>query len=217
MADDKLFAKVGRTCPAGTILFRDGEAGSEMYVLKRGRVRIFKEVRGEEKTLAMLGPGEFFGEMAILNDKPRTASAEVVEETDLLVIDGKTFGAMVVSNTEIAVRLIRKLARRLDNANELIDILMHRDPKARVILGLSREAEYSGEAMDDGGVRVPLDHAGLARQVGLPIDEVDKTLARLFRLGILEEDPQGFRIPDTLRLHEFLEFLQMQEKFGDAG
>ncbi len=216
MADDKLFAKVGRTCPAGTILFRDGEAGSEMYVLTSGRIRIFKEVRGEEKTLATLGAGEFFGEMAILNDKPRTASAQVIEEAEMLVIDGKTFGAMVVSNTEIAVRLIRKLASRLDNANELIDILMHKDPKARVILGLSREAEYSGEPMEDGGVRVPLNHAGLARQVGLPVKEVESVLARLFRLGILEDDEQGFRIPDTLRLHEFLEFLQMQEKFGDA-
>jgi len=216
MADDKLFAKVGRTCPAGTILFRDGEAGSEMYVLRRGRVRIFKEVRGEEKTLATLGAGEFFGEMAILNDKPRTASAEVIEESDMLVINGKAFGAMVVSNTEIAVRLIRKLASRLDNANELIDILMHKDPKARVILGLSREAEYSGEPMEDGGVRVPLDNAGLARQVGLPVKEVENVLARLFRLGILEDDDGGFRIPDTLRLHEFLEFLQMQEKFGEA-
>ncbi|NCQ59935.1 MAG: Crp/Fnr family transcriptional regulator [Myxococcales bacterium] len=215
MADDKLFAKVGRTSPAGTILFRDGEAGAEMYVLTRGRVRIFKEVRGEEKTLATLGAGEFFGEMAILNDKPRTASAEVVEESDMLVIDGKTFGSMIVSNTEIAVRLIRKLASRLDNANELIDILMHRDPKARVILGLSREAEYSGVPMEGGGVRVPLDHAGLANQVGLPVEEVENVLARLFRLGILEDDDDGFRIPDTLRLHEFLEFLQMQEKFGE--
>lgn len=206
----------GQPCPPGTVLFRDGEYGDTMYVIQSGRVRIFKEVKGDQKTLAILGAGEFFGEMAILNDKPRTASAEVVEEAKLLIIEAKTFGTMVVSNTEIAVRLIRKLARRLDNANELIDILMHRDPKARVILGLAREAEHAGRTEKDGRVVVPLDREGLANQVGLGVDEIQGVLNRLARLSIIEETEDGFIIPDILRLHEFLEFLQMREKFGDA-
>ncbi|MDH5491862.1 MAG: Crp/Fnr family transcriptional regulator [Myxococcales bacterium] len=213
---DPLFAKLGQTCPPHEILFRDGEMGERMYVIRSGRVRIYKEAGGSEKTLAYLGPGEFFGEMAILNNKPRTASAETVEETKLLVIDGKTFGSMVVSNSEIAVRLIRKLARRLDNANELIDILMHRDPKARVILGLAREAEHNGQQRKDGSVLVPLDREGLARLVSLAEEEVEGVLSRLDRLSIIEYSPDGFLIPDVMRLHEFLEFLQMREKFGEA-
>jgi len=213
---DPLFAKLGQTCEAGTVLFRDGDEGDVMYVIQTGKVRIFTEVKDGEKQLAILGPGDFFGEMAILNNKPRTASAEVIETSKMLVIDGKTLGAMIVSNTEIAVRLIRKLARRLDSANTLIDILMHRDPKARVILGLSHEAEYNGEMGDDGSIVVRLDKAGLARQVGLTQDEVSQVLGRLSRLNIAEETSDGFRIPDVMRLHEFLEFLQMREKFGDV-
>ena len=214
MTNEKLAKRVQQV-PEDTVLFRDGDRGDEMYVIQRGRVRIFTEVKGREKLLAILGPGDFFGEMAILNDKPRTASAEVVEDAQLLSIDPKTFGAMIVSNTEIAVRLIKKLARRLDSANTLIDLLMHRDPKARTILGLAHEAEYNGQRREDGSVVVPLDRGGLANQIGLSADEVSTVLQRLGRLKIVEETAEGFRIPDVMRLHEFLEFLQMREKFGD--
>ncbi|CAG0961310.1 partial Cyclic AMP receptor protein, partial [Anaerolineae bacterium] len=74
---DQLFARFGKTCGAGEVLFREGDAGDRMYVIQSGAVRISKTVKGEEKTLAILGPGEFFGEMAILNAKPRTATAIV--------------------------------------------------------------------------------------------------------------------------------------------
>ena len=213
---DNLFARFGKTCPAGTVLFREGDEGATMYVLQSGRVRISKGSQDGTKTLAVLGAGEFFGEMAILNRKPRTATAEVVEAARLLVLDAKTFEAMVLSNVEIAVRLIKKLARRLDNADTLIEILMHRDPKARVILGLSREAEQGGIEQDDGSVLVPLTRDELAAQVGLTPEEVADVLSRLTRLRMVEETPEGFVIQDVLRLSEFLEFLEMREKFGDA-
>lgn len=212
---DQLFARFGKSCPAGTVLFREGDEGAMMYVLQSGRVRIAKEAKEGSKTLAVLGPGEFFGEMAILNRKARTATAEVVEDAQLLVLDAKTFEAMVLSNVEIAVRLIKKLARRLDNADTLIEILMHRDPKARVILGLSREAEQGGIEQDDGSVLVPLSREDLAAQVGLAPNEVVDVLARLTRLRMVDETPDGFVIQDVLRLSEFLEFLEMRDKFGE--
>ena len=212
---DKL-AQLVQEHPPGTVLFRDGDPGEFMYVIQTGRVRVFTEVKGDQKQLAILGPGDFFGEMAILNAKPRTASAEVVEDARMLVIDAKTFGSMIMSNQEIAVRLITRLARRLDSANTLIDILMHRDPKARVILGLAHEAEFNGQQADDGSILVPIDAGGVANQVGLEVHEVKAVLQRLERLKIVEETPEGFiRVPDTMRLHEFLEFLQMREKYGD--
>jgi len=217
MADgDQLFARFGKQCPAGTVLFRERESGDTMYVLQSGRVRISKQGKDGEKTLALLGPGEFFGEMAILNNKPRTATAETVEDCKLLILDARTFEQMVVSNSEIAVRLIKKLARRLDAADNLIDILMHRDPKARVILGLSRAAELQGQRRDDGATVISMNRGELAHEVGLSADEVGAVLARLERLSIVERGEEGFVIPDLMRLHEFLEFLEMREKFGDA-
>lgn len=214
MSQEKL-AKLVQAHPAGTVLFRDGDPGEVMYVIQAGRVRIFTEVKDREKLLAILGPGDFFGEMALLNQKPRTASAQVLEDTKLLVIDPPTFGAMVVSNAEIAVRLIQKLARRLDSANALIDLLMQSDPKARVILGLAHEAEFNGVRVEDGSVVVHLREEGLANQIGLGVDEVHRVLKRLDRLNIVDITPEGFRIPDVMRLHEFLEFLERREHHAD--
>ncbi len=211
MSEDKLFARVGKTCSPGTTLFRDGEPGDSMYVIKDGRVRIFKEVRGEEKTLAYLGPGEFFGEMALLNGKPRTASAEVVETTRLFAIDAKTFGLMIRNNGEIAARLIRRMAQRLDSANALVSVLMQRDPRARVILGLARAAEHDGRSSDDGVVVVPTDAESLAQQVGVSVEDVRAVVRRLYRLGIVDGAHEGLAVPDPARLEAFLAFLRAKE------
>jgi CRP-like cAMP-binding protein len=211
MSEDKLFARVGKTYSPGKMLFRDGDPGDAMYVIQDGRVRIFKEVRGEQKTMAYLGPGEFFGEMALLNGKPRTASAEVVEETRILVLDAKTFGGMIRNNGEIAARLIKRLAHRLDSANELVHVLMQRDPKARVLLGLARAVEYEGERLPDGSAVVPLDPEGLAQQLGLTLDEVRAVIRRLYRLGIVEGSLEGLAIPDPTQLDAFLAFLRARE------
>jgi CRP/FNR family transcriptional regulator, cyclic AMP receptor protein len=213
---DQLFARFGKACEAGEVLFREDEPGEMMYVIQSGAVRISKTVKGDEKTLAILGPGEFFGEMAILNSKPRTATAVVEEPAQVLVLGARTFEQMVVSNAEIAVRLIKKLARRLDSANELIEVLMHRDPKARVILGLSREAQFLGQAREDGSVRVPLSVEELAEQVGLQPAETEEVMKRLTRLGIAQVEDGGIGVTDVKRLEEFYAFLEMRERFGDA-
>lgn len=211
MSEDKLFDRVGRVFPRGEVLFRDGDAAETMYVLRSGRVRVFKEVNGREKTLAYIEAGDFFGEMALLNNKPRTASAECVEETAVLVIDAKMFEAMLRGNAEIAVRMIQRLAKRLDEANGLVGVLMQKDPKARVILGLERAAE-TGIVLEDGTVRVLTDEDQLAIEVGVAPEDVRGVLQRMARLGIVEVEDTGFLIPNVMRLHEFLEFLQSRNK-----
>jgi CRP-like cAMP-binding protein len=216
MAEDQLFARFGKTCEAGEVLFREGEQGAHMLVLQSGTVRISKTGRNGEKTLAVLGAGEFFGEMSILNAKPRNATAIVETRAKVLVIDARTFEQMVIGNAEIAVRLIKKLARRLDSANELIDVLMHRDPKARVILGLSRQADMIGRPREDGAVVVPITKEDLAEEVGLDVSEVDEVISRLVRLRIVQEDKTGLVVGEMSRLDEFLEFLEMREKFEDS-
>ena len=216
MAEDQLFARFGRTCLPGEVLFREGEAGQHMFVLQSGTVRITKDGKGGEKTLAILGAGEFFGEMAILNAKARNATATVETSARVLVIDARTFEQMVIGNAEIAVRLIKKLSRRLDSANELIEVLMHRDPKARVILGLTRQAEMVGRPRDDGSMLVPITVDDLAEEIGLTGPEVHEVLSRLKRLNIITEEPAGLVVTEMQRLDEFLEFLEMREKFGDG-
>ncbi len=212
---DPLFARFGREFPAGDVVFREGEAGKTMYVIQTGKVRITKDLPTGSRVLAILGPGDFFGEMAILNDKPRTGTADVLEDARMLVLDARTFEAMVVGNAEIAVRLVRKLARRLDGANALIEILLEQDPRVRVILGLSRIAEEFG-AKHPEGVHVPTTTVDLAAQIGLDEGQVIEVMNRLVRLRILHAVPEGgWVVHDPNRLQEFLEFLEMRDKFGE--
>src|SRR6202046_4227580 len=142
---DPLSLRFGRELHAGDMLFREGERGEEMYVIQSGIVQILKRVGEVERPLATLGRGEFVGEVAILNDKPRTATAVVLEEAHCLVIDAATLEQMISNNSEIALRLVKKLARRLDSADEMIQLLLNPDPKARVLMGLKRHAEAFGE------------------------------------------------------------------------
>jgi CRP-like cAMP-binding protein len=210
---ESLFLRLGREYRAGDVLFREGERGEEMYVIQSGLVQILKRVGADERPLATLGRGEFLGEMAILNDKPRTATAVVLEDAKCLVIDAATLEQMISSNTEIALRLVKKLARRLDSADEMIQILLNPDPKARVLMGLKRHAESFGE--ETGlGVKVLASTVDLAREVGVDAAQVDDVLSRLRRLRIASiDDIGGIVVMDLPRLLEFMEFLEMPRKF----
>jgi CRP/FNR family transcriptional regulator, cyclic AMP receptor protein len=210
---DPLFARFGREYQAGDVLFREGESGDVMFVIQAGAVRITKEVGGASKVLAVLGPGEFLGEMAILNGKPRTATATVVDTTRCLVIEAKTLESMVAKNDEIAMRLIKKLAKRLDSVDTLVEILMHKDPKARVMLALSRHADAFGE-VTDGGIRIRTTTAEIAQEVGVDRAVADEVMARLRRLRLAHEDESSIVVSDVGRLQDFLEFLEMPQKFG---
>jgi len=102
------------------IVFHEGDHGQEMFVVQSGRIRITKAFGGEERVLAELGPGEFFGEMAILNNEPRNATARAVSPSVLLVYDKDTFEQMLLHNPNVAVRMVHKLAERLRRTNEML-------------------------------------------------------------------------------------------------
>ena len=104
----------------GEYVFREGELGTEMYIINEGKVEILNEVGGEEQLLAVLEKGDFFGEMSVLEDLPRAASARALTEVRLLQINGSTFDQLLQGNPEIAVRMMRKLSRRLRETDELL-------------------------------------------------------------------------------------------------
>jgi CRP-like cAMP-binding protein len=205
--------RFGREFQVGDVLFREGEHGEEMYVIQSGVLQITKRVGEGERPLATLGRGDFVGEMAILNGKPRTATAVVLEHATCLVIDAATLEHMIARNAEIALRLVKKLARRLDSADEMIQILLNPDHRARVLLGLKRHAEAFGE--DTGlGMRLHASAADLAREVGVEQEHVEAVLGRLRRLRIVVQDEGGgIYVVDVPRLLEFMEFLEMPRKF----
>ena len=106
---------------AADYIFREGEIGTEMFIVQSGQVEILKsQSNDEERQLAVLGQGDFFGEMSILEDLPRTASARALTDCNLVQINGSTFDAMLRKNPEIAVRMMRKLSRRLRETDAML-------------------------------------------------------------------------------------------------
>ncbi len=213
-AEETLFQRFGKEFPKGTVLFREGEPGKEMFVLQSGRVAISKKVREVEKVLATLGPGEFFGEMAIISNKPRNATAQVAEDARLLVIDPKTFEGMIRGNSEIAVRMIKKLADRLSEADAQIENLLHTDPGSRVVHQILHVCQARGQVMEEG-IEIDFKVSDMPRELGVGEPAIRLTLDRLTRAGLVDRSGDRLTVHDTARLQEFLKYLEMKWKFGD--
>lgn len=206
-----LESRFTRTFKVGEVIFREGEVGLTMFVVRAGEVRISKHVRGGERTLATLGPGEFFGEMAVLSGRPRTATATALSELTVLELDERRFDAMIHSQAEIAARILKKLARRLDDADALIGILTRRDPKTRVILGLIREAEERGLPGEGNDSRViQREFNELSELLGVKRAELDEVIARMVRVGVVRPVVGGIEVASIPRLRDFLSFLEQR-------
>jgi CRP-like cAMP-binding protein len=118
------------TYPAGEVIFRQGELGTDMFIIQEGEVQIIKHIADESHVLSKLEKGDFFGEMAILESVPRTADAVAISDVKVLVINGARFDDMLRRNPEIAVRIIRKYSQRLREANTLLERLVGREVDA---------------------------------------------------------------------------------------
>jgi len=223
---DNLLERFARDYEAGDVLFREGDPGDFMYVVQAGEVEIRRKVGDHERVLAVLPDGEFFGEMALINQRPRSATAVVLRPSRLLVIEPRTFEAMLRGKTEIAVRMIKTLASRLERANQQVELLLLPNANHRVVQCLRRLAdeqlEAAGGAGTESAIYLPVQLEDIAGRVALPAHEVADIVERLHqaRLILMAEDAgidgPGYVIPEVGRLLEFLEFLELKERFGQV-
>jgi len=119
--EEQLFWKFGKSFRKGTVLFREGDLGREMFIIQQGKVQVRKRVGKAEEPLAELSAGEFFGEMALLIGMDRSATVEVIEDSKLLVINPETFASLLKSDIEIALKMLKKMAARLRALDEHLE------------------------------------------------------------------------------------------------
>jgi CRP-like cAMP-binding protein len=181
-----------------------------MYIIQSGRVKISKRIRGVEKTLATLEKGEFLGEMAILNDKPRSATAETLDDCDMLVIDRKTFDALIRGNVEIAVRFIKRLADRLREANDQMESLMIKDNTSRLVSILAKQVREHKKA---GEFTMTIED--LAGHAGIEAAQARTILEKLASVRIIEVAGDKVRIMSQDQVDRLLRYLEMREIFGE--
>jgi CRP/FNR family transcriptional regulator, cyclic AMP receptor protein len=174
--------------PRGSLIFRQGDAGDQMFLIGDGRVRLFLEVEGYQKEFAVLGPGEFFGELSLLGDAPRTATAEAVEDTTLLPISRNVFAMLVQDDLDAVSRMMRIQGERLARANVPIQTLTLRLGRIRTgLCALKR-------LLPGGAPSTVIDVAALAQEASMGLRPATETVKMWVEAGAGEYDEGRWRI-----------------------
>ena len=206
MTKEELLKKYGKRYKKGTILFKEGSEGRELYIIHKGKVSVFREIKGVKKVLAVLGKGDFFGEMAVLNKKPRSASIEVIEDSILIELNEDQLKEFLKESPEWAIKMLSVMAKRIENANQTIENLLLKDERLQVINALlqfikdSKEKEW-----------VPFDPHAFLTRVGVPEDFVKSVFAGLKRMGLIEVKGKHLKVKDSKRLEDLVNFMLWSE------
>ena len=182
---------------AGEIIFHEGDPGDRLHVLVRGRVRIvLASADGREGTLAVLGPGDAFGELVLLDGAPRSASAVALEATETVTLDRAAFEALLDEDPAIRRAVLAAVARWLRRLTSQVADLHFLDLRGRVISTLVRMARD----VDPEGSRVtlpPLTQSELAALVAGTRQRVNGVLADLVHEGLISQDGRRITIADV--------------------
>ncbi|MBN2651548.1 MAG: Crp/Fnr family transcriptional regulator [Spirochaetales bacterium] len=131
-----LFDKFGFVADTGKIIFKEGDIGDKMFIIQSGSVRISKTINGKEMTLTVLHKGDFFGEMAIVNKVKRSATATAMNTVNMLTFDRQSFIDMIQKDARIALNIIDKLCKRLEQTNLQVKNLAEHNKKGMFALNL---------------------------------------------------------------------------------
>ncbi|HUX37412.1 MAG TPA: Crp/Fnr family transcriptional regulator [Rectinemataceae bacterium] len=155
MADLASFTRFARTYRPGEIIFAEYEPGDSFYLIQAGRVKISKIVGDIEKTIDILQPPEIFGEMAILEGAPRSATAQAVDQVKVLEFNRANFEVLMMGNPQIALRLLKLFTKRIWDQKRRFMILTLDDPQARIadvfLMLAETQAAVTGPNADSDG------------------------------------------------------------------
>lgn len=205
----RLFERFGRTFESGVTVYDEGEPAEHCFLIQTGRVRLVKRIRGTERSLTVLKPGDLFGEDALLPRSVRSASAVALTEAQVLALDRQTFGVLLSTNPEVASRLVEQLVRRLRNAEEQVENAMLRDQPSRVVNTLLRLA--AGVEPTPDGYVLAISPLELSSRVGLDVDAVKKAVQQLRDGGYLRIQEERIIVPDLNALKQLYQLLGMKE------
>jgi CRP/FNR family transcriptional regulator, cyclic AMP receptor protein len=174
----------------GKILFARGDTGDGCYWLEKGRVKVtIASPRGQQRILAVLGPGTIIGEIAMIDGLPRTATVEALERCRLLFVSRTAFQLWLESSPDLYKYLVTTLVARLRQADEETGAASFLSGRARVARALLHLAAHFGEATSGGErlvVRDKLRQGDLAALAGVTRESVSRTLSDWIRLGMIE-------------------------------
>jgi CRP-like cAMP-binding protein len=212
---------VPRGFEAGQVVFREGDRSDTCYIVHVGHVRVVRQHGdGRTITLATLGPGEIFGELALFEDERRSATVEALEETSAVAVLGPDMRRLMIEHPQIATRLLVALARRLRESNERLARRSFQTVQGRVASALSelvaRAQLESAPApatqppsppapAENRDVEISATQADVAKIAGSSRESASRFLAVLERAGVISQGRGRLVVhdPEALRAYVF--------------
>ncbi|HYL91110.1 MAG TPA: cyclic nucleotide-binding domain-containing protein [Burkholderiales bacterium] len=189
-----------RSAARSTTIMAGGDATDSLYIVLSGRLKVMmSDSDGKEVILSILGPGEFFGEMGLIDDEPRSASVVTIEPCELLAIAKRDFKKCLMENNEMAMAVMRGLVKRLREADRKIGSLALLDVYGRVARLLLDMAEnVNGEKV----VTKRLPKQDIAKMIGASREMVSRVMKDLQTGGYIEMRGSNIVLRDTIMLPE---------------
>jgi CRP-like cAMP-binding protein len=186
---------IERRIPKHQTIVEEGLAGDYMYVIRDGQVKVTKlSGDGREKILGLLGPGDFFGEMSLLDNSERSASVKSLTEMHIMALSRNDFLKELRNNPDLAMAVIQELTRRVRQMDEQASSLSFQRVKERtrgLLLRLAKE-----ESGREGRLATPvLTHQQIADMIGTSRETVTRVVKRLKEQGWLEQEGKRYLVP----------------------
>ena len=191
-----------RAVSKGDVVFHEGEPGDRMYVILEGKVKLGQSSNdGRESLLAILGPGEMFGELSLFDPGQRTSTATALTDAVVLALSNEQLKPWLAGRPEVATALLQALARRLRRTNEAMADLVFSDVPGRVAKALMDLGEKFGEITTEGlMVTHDMTQEEIAQLVGASRETVNKALADFAQRGWIRLESRQVMILDVERL-----------------
>jgi CRP/FNR family transcriptional regulator len=197
---------VSRTFQGGEVIFHEGDQSDTCYVVRSGHVRAVREhTDGRTLTLATLGPGDIFGELAIFDQERRSATIEALDDLEVVAILGADMRRMLRDHPDISVKLLAALSRRLRETNERLTRQSFQTVQSRVAAVLAEMVQRErGEASAGGDVLITSTQADLAQLAGSSRESASRFLAVLERAGIITQGRGRLVVHDAEALERYV-------------
>ncbi len=203
---EDVIKKFGKFYKKGTILFKEGEEGDKMFIIHQGKVKVFRIIKGVERVLAVLEKGDFFGEMAIFTEHPRSASIEVIEDSILIELTEDQLLEFIKEEPAIALKMLTIMAKRLENSNKLVENLLLKDERTQSLSAIIQIAEEM-EKMGKSGDWFRFEPNSFIARAGVSLETAKMVLATIKRMGLIEVKGKNIKIVNPAKLKEFINFL----------
>jgi CRP-like cAMP-binding protein len=216
-SEKEIFDRYGRSYNAGDVIFREGDPGTEMFIIQSGKVKISKLIKGgDEKTLVILGPGDFFGEMAVIDKDNRSANAIAIEPSRLISLDEDVFEMHMQTNPKIVKKILKNLSTRLREANQQIANLMIRDTNRLVANTVLLVAHKHGEEGAEGiSMNIDFSISELSKMCGVDIEKTREVVDKMVKARVLKLFGETMVVTSLEGLEKWIRYLEMKEQFGE--